>query len=71
MRASRLAAHGYLTVVEEAGLGGASLAKGIAQALESSGGPAQRPFRMDGAEQTANYLREFLSREDNARELSP
>lgn len=71
LRAGRLAAHGYLTVVDEADLSGASLAKGIAQALASTGGPARRPFRMDGAENTANHLVELLSRQDNARKLEP
>lgn len=61
LRAGRLAAQGYLTVVDEEGLSGTSLAEGIARALHAQAGPPAAPFRMDGANETARHLAELLS----------
>ena len=62
LRASLLAEHGLLTVVEEAGLDGPALAEGIDRALARSG--AARPsvaLATDGAARTAEMLGRMLA----------
>ncbi len=63
MRAGRLAAQGYLTLVDEKDLSATSLAEGIARALNAQAGPSAAPFRMDGARETALHLAELLAAE--------
>ncbi|NIA71666.1 glycosyl transferase family 28 [Pelagibius litoralis] len=69
LRAGRLADQGYLTVVDEANLSGASLAAGIARALETRPLATAKPFRMDGADETARHLIAQLAARDQPQEL--
>lgn len=56
LRAGILADRGYLTVVDEAGLSGASLAAGMTRALKAPQERKPKPFAMDGADETARHL---------------
>jgi predicted glycosyltransferase len=55
-RTEMLAAHGLLTMVDEAGLDPPRLAAGITRALAQGGSKGRAPFRLDGAEETARHV---------------
>lgn len=60
VRAERLAARGLATVVQEDGLTGATLAEAIEATLGRSA-PSGHSLRLDGAQRTAEILREALA----------
>lgn len=55
-RAQALAERDLVTLVDEATLSPASLAEGIARALDQGGAHGRTPFRLDGADETARHL---------------
>jgi predicted glycosyltransferase len=62
LRAALLAERGLLTVVEEAGLDGPALAKGIDRALaRSAATPPSAALATDGAARTADTLARLLA----------
>ena len=61
-RAGLLAARGLLTVVNEAELTGASLDRGLRQALAQTERRPPRPINMAGAGKTAVLLQDMLVR---------
>jgi predicted glycosyltransferase len=62
LRAELLARRGLLTAVEEAGLDGERLARGIARALDCApNGGETLTLKLDGAETTARKLRQLLA----------
>ncbi|HIC80994.1 MAG TPA: glycosyl transferase family 28 [Kiloniellaceae bacterium] len=71
LRAERLAAEGYLTVVDEQGLSGETLAAGIARALGKPATNTREPFRMEGADETARHLQAVLAAPDASPAATP